>query len=171
MSSLFQIEIPKRNTTCSALGERLLPGMEYYSLLVENDVQQMIRQDFCTSCWPQVVDSDAVLKSRGYWKSKIDLKKHEPVSSRSDKALNLLKELLQAAPLQEEEIFVLTVFLSHARKLILRQEFEKEGAKWGIYEIPRQDEFVTIKILPLGSIDTDLIQKILAEKLARSDAP
>lgn len=166
MSSLFQIEIPKRNTVCSAQGERLLPGMEYYSLLIENDEQQMIRQDFCTSCWPQVADSDVVLKSRGYWKSKIDLKKSEPASSRSDKALNLLKELLQTTPLQEGEIFVLAIFLSHARKLILRQEFEKDGFKWGLYEIPRQDEFVTIKILPLAVIETDHIQKILAEKLA-----
>ncbi len=166
MSSLFQIEIPKRNTACSAQGERLLPGMEYYSLLMENDMQQMIRQDFCISCWPQVADSDTVLNSRSYWKSKIDLKKNEPASSRCDKALNLLKELLQTVPLQEEEIFVLAVFLSHARKLILRQEFEKEGFKWGVYEIPRQDEFVTIKILPLVLIETDRIQKALAEKLA-----
>ncbi|CUI17138.1 conserved hypothetical protein [Candidatus Protochlamydia naegleriophila] len=93
-------------------------------------------------------------------------KKIEPASSRCDKALNLLKELLQTVPLQEEEIFVLAVFLSHARKLILRQEFEKEGFKWGVYEIPRQDEFVTIKILPLVLIETDRIQKALAEKLA-----
>ncbi|WP_075883616.1 hypothetical protein [Candidatus Protochlamydia sp. W-9] len=165
MNSLFQIEIPKRNGLCSGHAERLQAGMEYYSLIVEGEDHQVIRQDFCAACWPHAIKSELFLKKRGFWKSKIEHKKNEVPSLRFERALHLLKELLEQPSQNEEEIFILSVFLSHSKKLILRQEFEKEGSQWGLYEIAHQDEFLTIKIFPLTTLETEKVQKRLAEKL------
>ncbi|WP_068468126.1 hypothetical protein [Candidatus Protochlamydia phocaeensis] len=165
MSIFFQIDIPKRSQSCSEKGERLLPGMEYYSLLRENDNGQISRQDFCVACWEQFSSQQDLSNSSGYWKSKIEPKKAAP-SSRSEKALTLLKSLLGQAAQHEEEIFVLIIFLSHARRLALRQEFESEGATWGLYEILQHEEFIRAKILPISQIEIVRIQQAIAEKLS-----
>jgi hypothetical protein len=164
MNSLFQLEIPKRSAQCFHKGERLLPGMEIYSLLIEDETKKLIRRDFCSACWTQA-HVEGSLESRGYWKSKIERRKPTSDCSRVDRALALLKELLQAAEPQEAEIFVLCLFLSHARQLALRQEFEKEGATYQLYEVLRQEEYVTIKAINLSNLQIEEIQKSLACKL------
>lgn len=164
MNSLFQLDIPKRSAQCFHKGERLLPGMEIYSLLLEDDTKKLTRRDFCSACWTQT-QVEETLESRGYWKSKIERRKSSTDCSRVDRALALLKELVQAAEPQEAEIFVLCLFLSHARQLALRQEFEKEGAAYQLYEVLRQEEYVTIKAVNLSNLQIEEIQKSLACKL------
>ena len=104
-------------------------------------------------------------ETRGYWKSKIEPRKSPPESSRIGRALKLLKELKAQPDANEEEIFVLCLFLSHARQLALRQEFKKMGNTYQLYEILRQEEFMTIKSLNLSQIQIETIQKSLAQKL------
>jgi hypothetical protein len=71
MSSLFQMDIPKRNGLCAGHAEKLKPGMEYYSLIAENENQQIIRHDFCTDCWAKALHSEMFLKKKGFWKSNV----------------------------------------------------------------------------------------------------
>lgn len=167
MNSLFQLEIPKRNIQCAHQGERLLPGMDIYSLILEEGVEQRLaRRDFCSSCWTKIRDEHTLLPSnRGYWKSKIEKRKVPEGASRVEKALVLLRFLLQSGESQEAEIFVLCLFLSHARQLVLRQEFKREGETYHLYEILRKDEFVTIKVVNLSLIQIETLQKSLAEQL------
>ncbi len=165
MNSLFQIEIPKRNLSCCGKGERLLPGMDYYSLLSEDKEQKLVRKDFCTGCWSDAQSLNEFADNKGYWKSKIEIKKEPSAKSRIDRALILLKSLLQNQKEYEAELFVLAMFLSHARRLALRQELDRDGEKFGLYEILRQDEFVTIKTIPLTHLETEQLQRTLATKL------
>lgn len=161
---LFQIEIPKRNGQCAGKGERILPGMEYFSLLLSNDINETVRQDYCIECWPERKEQEGFY-SKGHWKSKVDEKIPATSNPKSDQAFHLLKEFMKERGRYEEEIFVLVLFLSHAKKLVLRKEFQAEGAVWGLYENPRQEEFFTIKILSLTQLEADRIQKTLAERL------
>lgn len=167
MNSLFQLEIPKRGMHCMHHGERFLPGMEIYSLLLEDEVNGLVRRDFCSACWTQVQAEERKLILRLYWKSKIEQRKPPVESSRTSRALTLLRELLQASESQEQEaeIFVLCLFLSHARQLALRQEFEKEGFTYQLYEVLRQEDYLTIKMIHLSQLQIDAIQKSLACKL------
>lgn len=167
MNSLFQLEIPKRQAQCAHQGERLLPGMDIYSLLIEEGKEMCLaRRDFCSACWTQIkaVQSEQP-SARGYWKSKIEKRKAPEGSSRVERALILLRNLLQLPEPPEAEIFVLCLFLSHARQIALRQEIQKEGFTYSLYEILHKEEFITIKVINLSQIQIESLQKSLAEQL------
>lgn len=165
MNSLFQLQIPKRNSRCFKGGEPLIPGMEYYSLLLEEkENQKVIRQDFCSVCW-----HDANIKgnvsNQSYWQSRIEHKLNEPQSqSKVAKALSLLRKML-TEPNNEPELFVMALFLARARQLVLRREFEENGCQYYLYEVARLDEFVTIKKIELSLLETATIQHSLSQKL------
>lgn len=165
MNLLFQFEIPKRSSSCFHKGERLNPGMEIYSLLLEDEKQGFSRRDFCSACWDSIQLEEEELGLRGYWKSKIEMRNPVVESSRVGRALALLRNLLQASEPQEAEIFVLCLFLAHARQIALRQEFQKEGINYQLYEVLRQEEYFTIKALQLSHIQIESIQQSLALKL------
>lgn len=168
MNSLFQLEIPKRNTHCAEQGERLSAGMEIYSLLIEGETKELTRRDFCSACWTNRQIQEAKEASFGHWKSKIEQRKTSSESSRVGRALILLRELLQTTDPQEAEIFVLCLFLAHARQLALRQEFQKEGVNYHLYEVLRQEEFITVKAFTLSHLQIETIQQSLACKLQSS---
>lgn len=170
MNSLFQLDIPKRNTHCSNKGERLEAGMKYYSLLIEEGKQKFIRQDFCVPCWEEsgvhknLTDS----KGHGYWQSSIEVKPPtiQPQQNKILKALSLLKEMLQQGMNNFDEQFVLALYLARAKHLVFRQEIEQEGEKYYLYEIPGQDEFLTIKKMKLSELEVAAIQKNISSKLS-----
>lgn len=166
MKSLNQLEIPKRSVHCLHKGEHFIPGMEVYSLIHEEEGRHFGRNDYCAACWPEVHHAVCSKpESRGYWKSKIEPRKLAPESTRTARALKLLKELLGHPESQADEIFVLCLFLSHARQIALRQEFQQEGIAYQLYEILRQEEFITIQAVNLSQIQIEAIQKSLAQKL------
>lgn len=160
------ITIPKRSLHCSHGGERLCSGMEYYSLLTYDERQQMLRQDFCVACWQEFMSSLSLEnKNHGYWKSRVETKlAATPSLNKVEQALVLLRELSHSSSVNEGEIFILALFLERAKRLILRQEFEKEGEVYVLYEIQRQNEFITIKKVELSAIEIQCIQQTLLQK-------
>ena len=102
---------------------------------------------------------------RGYWRSKIEKRKTVGGSPRIEQAFALLRALQQAAEPPETEIFVLCLFLSHARYLVLRQEFQKEGVSYYLYEVLHKEEFLTVKVVNLSQCQIETLQKSLAEQL------
>lgn len=170
MNSLFQLEIPKRNGQCAQGGEKFLPGMDIFSLLSEEDLSSTItRRDFCSECWKGVKESQrGNSSSHGYWKSTIEKRKEsEGGGTRIDRALALLKSLQQSPENKEAEIFVLSLFLSHAKQLALRKEIHKEGETYFLYEILRNEEFIRVKTIKLSQLQTDILQKSLADQLQK----
>lgn len=167
MNSLFQLDIPKRKGLCSYQGERLLPGMDIYSLLVEKkDTSQLERRDFCSDCWAQVRHLQCADRTaQGYWRSKIEKKKGAAGSTRVDLALILLIKLKEAQEVNEAELFVLCLFLSHARKIALRQEFQKDGVGYQLYEILSLEEFITVQVMNLSDLEITNLQHSLAKQL------
>lgn len=166
MNPFFQLDIPKRSSSCFKGGERFVPGAEYYSLVLDEEEQAIKRWDFCPACWNEHFPQQATKPSVTYWKSRIEIKQENLTpSSRTQRALALLKMMLLEPCLQEEEIFVLALFLAHARKLILRKEFEEQGQLYILYEIAQQDEFVTIKKIDLSLLETKVLQDSLSAKL------
>lgn len=169
MNSIFQLEIPKRNQHCALQGERLLPGMEIISLLSEEDEAGMTRRDYCSECWTQFQNKmNSAISSKCYWKSKIEKKQIVETSSRIDRALHLLRALLQEGSGKEGEIFVLCLFLAHARQLALRKEFQDNEVNYHLYEILKNEEFLTIKVVPLSQVEIGVWQRSIAEQLQRN---
>lgn len=164
MNSLVQIEIPKRKTVCAGQGEKLLPGMHVYSLIVEEQNKSTLaRHDFCSSCWSQVKLKEG--EYRGYWRSKIEQRKASGDSSLQLRALKLLREFVENPENKEEHIFILSLFLARAKIMALRQEFQQEGATYQLYEVLNQEEFFTIKMIQLSQLEIETLQKSLSEQL------
>lgn len=139
--------------------------MSYFSLLLEDEMRKIKRQDYCPACWNEMAASENLAASRGYWKSKIDEKKKAVPASRPERALILLKSLLEKVPAPESEIFVLVLLLCHVRRLTLRKELIEDSVKYGLYEILNQDEFLKIKIINLTDIEIEKIRASLAAQL------
>ena len=162
MNSLFQLDIPKRNVLCHHGEERLLPGMEYYSLITDDENAKIIRRDYCLACWQAVAINQDISNSHGYWQSKIEPKcEIKIVQSKTLRALALLNQ----EDRNEGELFVLSLFLARARQLILRKEIVQAGIKYYLFERSHQDEFLTIKKVELTSDEIRLLQQVLSEKL------
>lgn len=163
MHSLVQLDIPRRNAQCAHQGEPLLPGMDIYSLLYEeNGTKKIVRKDVCSTCWANFKDKGT---SKGYWKSKIEKKKSTETPARAVRALGLFKTLLSSPNIKEDEIFVLSLYLAHARQIAMRKEFQNENSTYYLYEIPRSEEFFTVKTVNLSPLQIEQIQKSLAVQL------
>lgn len=165
MNPLFQFTIPKRKLNCSLHGERFIPGQEIISLLVDEKKKEVIREDFCTTCWnKKKIDGD-LKGNQLYWKSKIEEKKGGAASNRIERALQLFITEAALSPPAEEELFFLALFLARSRQIALRKEIKKEGISYNLYEVLRDQQFLMIKVIDLSKIDISAIQTTLAEKL------
>jgi hypothetical protein len=162
MNSLYTLDIPRKSSHCCLQGERFEPGMEMYSLLLEEESEKLSRRDYCSVCWNEGrKESDG---SRTYWKSVIERKKNEKDLSRIERGVSILRELLKQPDPNESELYVLCLFLARARQVALRQEYKKEGISYQMYEIIRYEEFLTVKVISLSDVEIEIIQKSLAEK-------
>ena len=165
MTTFNQLEIPKRNAKCFHQGESLVPGMDIYSLLLEETPKEYTRRDFCSVCWERDKHLAEEKEGRIYWKSKIEKRFIPDKSSKTERALYVLQEMLQHPVDQEEKIFVLCLFLSHARQLALRKEWEEQGETYHLYEILRKEECFKIKAVSLSQLQIEKIQEFLAQEL------
>lgn len=169
MKSAFQIEIPRRGPYCSQGKELFLPGMDYYSILLEEG--EIRRQDFCSACWESSARDQFLPKVHTSWKSKVAAgKKEEPLDaqSRDDKILFILNETLKKetlSPDEEVECFVLALYLARRRRLLLRKELQKEGGKFNLYEVADTEEMLYVRRVELSQIATEKVQAELANKI------
>lgn len=168
MLPIFKIDIPKRHSHCNKGGERLISGMEYYSLLLDEESQKIMRQDFCSVCWQELISQEKMGEHRSYWRSRIDtknVKDPQAALNKIEKAFSLLKEAQAAHEKDEAEIFILALFLARAKQLILRKEKIHQGCLYHLYEVAHQDEFLMIKKIDLTSSEISQVQASLSKKL------
>jgi hypothetical protein len=169
MTIPFNTSLPKRAKTCFLKNEELLPGMGYFSLLVDNDSDIYERQDYCVDCWNETFKNslDKMLSKR-HWKSKVPLKaKKEIPLNRDAQILTLLKELLvEQNSRNSEEIYVLTLFLARKRVMSLRKEIiQDDNSIVQLYEILDTEEMLMIKKIDLSTVQIGNIQIQIAKKL------
>jgi hypothetical protein len=158
------IEIPKRGATCAKGGEPLVAGEEYYSVLLEDPEKPgYLRQDFCLKCWQEL--QPKAFKS--YWKARVPKQWKPPKKEESpfDRAFRILREDLQnPTPENLNEAFILSIFLSRKRRLLLRQEIVHEGEAAYLYEDPATEEILCIKKVEVSALKREEIQQALAKK-------
>lgn len=170
MKSFFNIEIPKRNAKCSKEGEAFEPGAYYYSLVIEEDEQLLIRHDYCAACWAKILEDEGLLKDAvTHWKSIVPTKKDikDLYANRDEKALALLKEAVKG--LSEEDAqraFVLSLYLARKKLIYLRKEVSSEdGHSLQLYEVAQTEEMIGVKKMALSSLQIEKVQKDIAQLL------
>lgn len=152
--------IPRKHSRCCHQGEQLNPGMDVYSILVENE-ESYVRSDFCLACWALLQEEKSLPLHQAYWKTKVASQTAHR-GTRWTKALTLLFQFLQCPSAYEAEIFVLCLYLAHARQIILRREFEQEGKTYQVYEVLQQKEEFTIQAIHLSATQIATVQQSLA---------
>lgn len=165
MNAKYLLEIPKRNQTCSKGAEALVPGATFFSTLQEDEKENYIRKDYCVSCW-QAFQSELIDGVKTFWKSKFPTKKEKRhFENRFEQAFALLQETVSSTVEEEQmEAFVLALFLSRKKHLLLREEIVLDGNKYYMYEVAATEQTLPIKFFPLNSIQIDKIQANLSKK-------
>jgi len=166
MKTLFQLEIPRRGNVCVKGNEALIPGMEYFSVLVEDPELGLKRLDYCPTCWAIAKNE---VKARSQWKAKVLSKKEEaPIHlNRDERILYLFKESTKEdTPEAHIETFVLALFLARRRLMYLRQEVKQDdGTIIQLYEEAATEEMYTIRKVDLSQVQISTIQLEVAKKL------
>lgn len=166
----FQLVIPRRAQQCVQGQEPLEPGSEYYSVLIEDPEQQgnFQRRDFCVHCWDTISQKLHTMEAHSYWKSSVkDKKEIEEFSrDRDTRAMELLRAALQQdSEAARAEAFVLALYLTRRRLLILRPQRQKEAQPFLLYEVAETEEMLSIPRIVLSPLQAEEIQKQLASKL------
>lgn len=167
--TLFFQAIPKRSQRCGFNQEVLEPGAEYYSVVMEDDNGQILRKDFCPTCWEASAKKDIFVKTKKYWKSKVPAKQVELPKSQNREiaAFELLREsIVSKKPEDQAEAFILALYLARKRMLYLRQQLRQaDGSIMTIYEVAATEEMLAVKKLPLSQLEVVKVQQRLATKL------
>lgn len=168
MKTYFNIEIPKRNSSCSSGQEPFTSGSEAYSLIVEGE-EGFVRYDYCPACWKAIEDSAEVKDAITSWKSVIpDVKQEKELFlSRDEAALALFKKIA-SSELEEErqQAYILSLFLARRRRLYQRKEMtHQNGILYLVYEFADTEEAICIQKYELSNLPIENIQKIIANKL------
>lgn len=148
---MIKITIPRRSSACNTCSKKFEPGSDYYSLLKDSQ-----RSDFCINCWKASEN-----KGSCFWRSTIPGKKIIPTGNRNEKAAALLKELEDS---EEAVRWILALYLCRQKQLFLKQEFQKEGKKYQVYETEDGEAFA-IRAMVLSSNQILEIQQKLAPLL------
>lgn len=164
--SLLQLEIPRRGRHCALGGENLSPGMEYYSILIEQD-QGFLRQDFCLPCWEKTKE-ESIAKASSHWKSKVPAKLELDTMhlEQDEKAIYLLKEALEKKTAEDDaQAFILALYLARKKQITLRDEIIQEGQKVNLYEDVATEEIFCVRNMELSQLQIQKIQQELAKQL------
>ncbi len=151
------IDIPRRAPLCALGNEPLQEGAVYYSVL-EADLQ---RRDYCSLCWEKVDHQNP------FWKSKVLPKaasQKRQLVDFSRYAFILLKEALSSG--NADEAFVLALYLARKRQLILRNEIERGGERFFLYEVAETEEMLAVKRLDLSTLQAEQVQDALSKKFS-----
>lgn len=163
MNPFFRLSIPRRMSICYHGKEPLLAGMEVYSLLLEESVNQFTRRDYCAVCWGVAGRMAAKEKNAcGFWKGVIEKKKKKEKETREDVVFSLLDQLLEEKENKSAEIYLLCLFLARARKMVLRREYKQNGLEYHVYEILKREEFLNVQVVAPSPDKIVEIQKMLA---------
>lgn len=142
---VLPIDIPRRATHCASKQELLVPGQLFYSLLLSNEENEVIRKDFCLSCWEE--EGKSLAKEKPYWKGVVP----EPAPKKrvpkewGARALFILKELLEARE-KAQECFALALYLIRRKKISLQKEYLHNGkVYWLCHETGSEEQLLIPK--------------------------
>lgn len=151
MSSVFQIEIPRRSRNCHSCTKPFSDGDVYMSVLLNDDQVEFARCDYCENCYQQV---HAQEKPPIMWKGNaicISSKRKEPPDQK-ERLINLLRETL-ANPDEADEAFVIALYLARKRTLIFRHEIQlQDGRVQWVYEASATEEMFSVPKVPLEKL-------------------
>lgn len=162
----FQIHIPRRHNKCMKGEESFSPGMEYHSILYEEDEEKFRRYDLCSECWEKGEQEALLDGACTHWVSKVPDKpvEDELSTGRNERAFELLKEGLEGGdPVKN---MLLAMMLRRKKHMQYKQELIKEdGNTYHLYEVPTTEEMIAVPQVSIAGADVDEIQQQIMQEL------
>jgi hypothetical protein len=141
-------------------------GMEYHSILFQEDEEKFRRYDLCSTCWQNNDQKEFMDGACTHWVSRIADKpiQDELVTDRNDRALELLKEGLEGGdPVKN---MLLAMMLRRKKHMQYRQELVKEdGNIYHLYEVPSTEEMIAVPQVSIAESDIEAIQHQIMQEL------
>lgn len=164
----IHLEIPKRGPRCTLGQETFEPSMEYHSVVLTNDGEGLVRQDYCSGCWAHLDRKALLATTQSHWKSIVPPKKaaSSAPQTRDEKAFRLLHEALESTDADKSEAFVMALFLAR-RKLIKACDdiVLDNGIPATLYEIQETEEILCVPKIKLSDLQIETLQASIAQKL------
>ncbi len=162
-------EIPSRGRTCCKGEESLQQDTIYYTLLSIDEATGYQRRDYCAKCWQEEVEAKAIPIQSVHWKATIPKRQSKKVdyAEFGEKALLLLREVVERSERQsQEEAFVLGLYLQRLKLIAARQELQREGVNYTVYEVVETAEMVMVPRVTLTAAEISHLQVSLTQKLS-----
>lgn len=164
MKANFQIKIPKRSSHCAVCGSLLEPGAAFTSLVAEGE-NEWERKDFHDSCWT------GGEKGGMHWSSKVpeaSPQEAPPELTRDEKGLKGLKECLASEGKEfEAQAYVLALYLTRRKQLVLRKHVRRKKGLFLVYEDAGGEETYVVYQPALSPQQLAEVEKKLAQDLLK----
>lgn len=162
MSKLpFQIQIPRREHQCSICNAGFEPETDYFSVVWEDENEEMVRRDFCAEC-----QKNGEKMTGSHWQGKVPSRREQKKQFASlpilDRAMEILRSDIDQDP---QEAFFLALFLKQRRKLTQKGEILKDGAQYWIFETRDEEETFCLRKPDFTELPLAEMQKKITDKL------
>lgn len=160
---MLTFTIPRRSRSCEACQEKFDPGAEYASALTDGDKEGLVRHDFCKRCW----NDERLEEHKGFWKAVVPEKKSITKDPEGHylEVLELLREEIENDTQESRGYaFILALYLTRKKQLILRQEIDLDGQQAFLYEVLSTEEMLCVKNVTLTLEEMQTIQQSLTER-------
>ncbi|MDP3980685.1 MAG: hypothetical protein Q8Q33_04645 [Chlamydiota bacterium] len=169
-------EIQERTNACYGCQKEFKNADEFQCLLIlpETLDADIIRRDFCVSCWSQFPsDNGQYLFWRG--KVKIDEVPEKPKPVKDELVAPVLKSLLSSDNvLHRKSCYVLLVMLERKKIMFHRDTFQQNEKYYLVYENIRTGESIVIEDPQIHLSDIEKLQQevkpVLDEEFAKVEA-
>jgi hypothetical protein len=157
----FQLQIPRREPQCSICNAGFEPDTDYFSVVWEDENEEMLRRDFCDECSKKGEDIPGT-----QWQGKVPSRREQRKQFVSLPILERAMEILRIDVDEDpKEAFFLALFLKQRKKLFQKGEIIKDGSVYWIFEARDGEETFCLQKPDFDGLPLEEMQKKMTDKL------
>ncbi len=160
MTAMTEFDFKRFSRQCSATGQPIERGTDFYSVLLEQEDGTLARQDISGAAW-QGPPENCV----GWWRSRLPALEKGRVYWAPNEVLLTVFQHANTTPGQEDIAYVMALLLVRKRILQWKETVQREGRPWMRMHDARQNTDLEVAEVPLTPRRISEIQAELAEKL------
>jgi hypothetical protein len=160
MTVMTEFDFKRSSRQCSATGQPIERGTDFYSVLLEQDDSSLTRQDISATAW-QGPPENCI----GWWRSRLPSLEKGRVYWAPNEVLVTVFQHASSTPGQEDIAYVMALLLVRKRILQWKETVQRDGRPWMRLHDARQNTDLEVAEASLTAQRVAEIQAELAEKL------
>jgi hypothetical protein len=165
MVSMIDWNIQSRARACQGCGQSFADQQTYHTVLLEDRAVYQ-RLDLCQSCWTQKAPGLAEKNVISKWQGAFETPPPPAELIQKQTAETLLRQLIERNdPTHFAPQFILAVMLERKRLLKIKDQVERDGRRWLVYEHPATGDVITVADPQLSLDQLESVQRDVAHLL------